>query len=256
MSSCKLRVENEMRVRIGTSGFSYKEWKGSFYPEKLPAAKMLAFYAARFDAVEINNTFYRMPKPGALAAWTRDVAEAPDFAFALKAPVYLSFLGKGKAALEQPVRHFLELTAELGARAGPIYLQLPTTMKKDTAGLRALLELVPPRVRLAIEPGNESWLADDVYATLRDRGAALCTIDDPKKTVPLVATSDFGYLRLRRTKYTKAALAAWADRILEQPWREAWVFFKHEDEATGPRLAAAFQGALAARARAVVHARA
>jgi uncharacterized protein YecE (DUF72 family) len=243
-----------MRVRIGTSGFSYKEWKGSFYPEKLPAKEMLAFYAARFDAVEINNTFYRMPKPGALAAWARDVAAAPDFAFALKAPVYLTFLSKGKAALEQPVRHFFELASELGRRSGPIYLQLPPTMKKDTAGLRALLELVPYGARVAIEPGNDTWLDDEVYALLRTHGAALCAIDDPKKVVPIVATAEFGYLRLRKTRYTKAALAAWADQILAQRWREAWVFFKHEDEATGPRLAAAFQRALAPRAGAVVHA--
>lgn len=228
---------------MGTSGFSYKEWRGSFYPEKIPAAKMLAFYAARFDAVEINNTFYRMPKASALEGWARDVAESPDFRFALKAPVYLTFLNKG-AALAEPVRSFFAVAEVIQARLGPIYLQLPPTMKKDVAGLRALLELIPRRARLAIEPGNDTWLADDVYDVLRARGAALCAIDDPKKVVPIVPTADFGYLRLRRTKYGKAALAEWAARIRAQPWKEAWVFFKHEEEATGPRLAAAFQRVL------------
>jgi uncharacterized protein YecE (DUF72 family) len=232
-----------MRVRVGTSGFSYKEWKGSFYPEKIPAAKMLAFYAERFDAVEINNTFYRMPKPSALEGWAKDVAATPDFRFVLKAPVYLGLLNKGPA-LAEPVKSFFAVAEVIRERLGPIYLQLPPTMKKDVAGLRALLELVPRWARLAVEPGNDTWLDEDVYALLRARGAALCAIDDPKKVVPIVPTADFGYVRLRRTKYGKAALGKWAAQMRAQPWKEAWVFFKHEDEATGPRLAAAFQRVL------------
>lgn len=228
---------------MGTSGFSYKEWKGSFYPEKIPPAKMLAFYAERFDAVEINNTFYRMPKPSALEGWARDVAASPDFRFALKATVYLTFLAKGPA-LGEPVKSFFSIVEVIRERLGPIYLQLPPTTKKDVAGLRALLALVPSWARVAVEPGNATWLDDEVYDVLRARGAALCAIDDPKKEVPIVATADFGYLRLRRTKYGKAALAKWAAAIRAQPWKEAWVFFKHEDEATGPRLAAAFQRVL------------
>jgi uncharacterized protein YecE (DUF72 family) len=228
-----------MRIRVGTSGFSYKEWKGAFYPEKLPAAKMLAFYAERFDAVEINNTFYRMPKPSALAGWAKDVSAAEDFAFALKAPVYLSFLHETAGA-------FFDIARTLGKRLGPIYVQLPPTKKKDVELLEKLLALVPRDLRVAIEPGNDTWLDEEVYALLRARDAALCTIDDAKKEVPLVATASFGYLRLRRTKYSKAALASWRDRIRAQRWKDAWVFFKHEDEATGPRLAAAFQRVLGA----------
>jgi uncharacterized protein YecE (DUF72 family) len=117
-------------------------------------------------------------------------------------------------------------------------------MKKDLAGLAALLDLVPEDVRLAVEPGNDTWLADDLFELLSERGASLCTIDDVKKEIPLVPTASFGYVRLRRTKYTKAALSAWAERLRAQPWKEAWVFFKHEDEATGPRLATAFQRVL------------
>lgn len=213
---------------------------------------MLAFYAARFDAVEINNTFYRMPKPGALARWAGEVAET-ELSFALKAPVYLGLLGKGRAGLEQPARHFLELAHELGPRLGPIYLQLPKTAKSDPEGLRVLLELFPRNVRVAIEPGNETWQTGEIRALLREHGAALCTIDDADRPAALEATADFGYLRLRRTKYSGAALAAWAERILAQRWNEAWVFFKHEDRGTGPRLAVALKRALAARPAAVVH---
>lgn len=233
-----------MRIRVGTSGFSYPEWRGSFYPEKFPTAKMLAFYAERFDAVEINNTFYRMPKPSALEGWAAQVKKG--FAFALKAPVYLGMLGRGKIGLEDPARGFFEIARVLGAKLGPIYVQLPPTMKKDVEGLAALLALVPPGIRLAVEPGNDTWLADDVTALLRERGAALCTIDDTKKEVPLLPTASFGYVRLRRTKYTKAALVAWRDRIRVSGWKEAWVFFKHEDEATGPRLATAWKQVLEA----------
>ena len=233
-----------MRIRVGTSGFSYPEWRGSFYPEKFPTAKMLAFYAERFDAVEINNTFYRMPKPSALEGWAAQVTAADvkrDFAFALKAPVYLGLLGRGRIGLEQPAKGFFEIAAVLGKRLGPIYVQLAPTMKKDVEGLAALLSLVPKDVRLAIEPGNDTWLDDDVYDLLRKHRVALCTIDDPKKEIPVVPTASFGYVRLRRTKYTKAALATWAERLRAQTsWKEAWVFFKHEDEATGPKLAARF----------------
>jgi uncharacterized protein YecE (DUF72 family) len=232
-----------MRIRVGTSGFSYPEWRGSFYPEKFPTAKMLAFYAERFDAVEINNTFYRMPKPSALEGWAAQVKG--DFAFALKAPVYLGLLGRGRIGLEQPAKGFFEIAAVLGKRLGPIYVQLAPTMKKDVEGLAALLGLVPKDIRLAIEPGNDTWLDEEVYALLRKHHVALCTIDDTKKEIPLVATAPFGYVRLRRTKYTKAALAKWADRLrAESSWKEAWVFFKHEDEATGPRLATSFQRVL------------
>jgi uncharacterized protein YecE (DUF72 family) len=231
-----------MRLRVGTSGFSYPEWRGSFYPEKFPTAKMLGFYAERFDAVEINNTFYRMPKPSALEGWAAQVKSG--FVFALKAPVYLGMLGRGKIGLEAPARGFFEVARVLGDKLGPIYVQLPKTMKKDVAGLAALLALVPKGVRLAVEPGNETWLDDEVTELLRAHGAALCTIDDAKKEVPLVPTAEFGYVRLRRTKYSKAALAAWRDRIRGMSWKEAWVFFKHEDEATGPRLASAFQRVL------------
>lgn len=241
-----------MRVRVGTSGFSYKEWKGAFYPADLPASKMLAFYAEHFDAVEINNTFYRMPKPAALERWAKDVAAAQSFAFALKAPVYVGALGRPEM-FEPAARELVRTAHVLGGRLGPIYVQLPKTMKKDLGGLRALLRVLGRDVRVVVEP-PDGWIGDDeLYAALREHGAALVGVDDVEREIPIVPTADFGYVRLRRTRYPKAALAEWADRILAQPWNEAWVFFKHEDEATGPRLARAFQRALAGRDDAVVH---
>ena len=236
-----------MRVRIGTSGYSYKEWKGRFYPEKLPTTKMLAFYASRFDTVEINATFYRMPQPGVLGGWARDLGAQVDFAFAFKAPVYLGLLGRGEAGLSAPAAQFFERTREVGDKLGPIYVQLPPTAKKDVAGLQALLGLVPANVRLAVEPGTEGWLSDDVLELLRRHGVALVASDDEKRPTPLVRTADFGYVRLRRTRYTKRELERQVAALFAQGWRDAWVFFKHEDRATGPRLATTFQRVVAAR---------
>jgi uncharacterized protein YecE (DUF72 family) len=226
-----------MRLRIGTSGFSYKEWKGVFYPADLPDANMLAYYAERFDAVEINNTFYRTPKAGVLDAWAAEVG--PGFAFVLKAPVGLTHLRKG-AALAEPAARFFRIAADLGDRLGPVLLQLPPYLKKDAGLLRAFFELVPKEVRLAVEV-TPTWHDDDVYALLGEHGAALAVVDDPKKRTPLVATARWGYLRLRETTYRAFALRAWAKKVLSQPWDEAWVFFKHEGAGTGPRLGAAFR---------------
>jgi uncharacterized protein YecE (DUF72 family) len=227
-----------MRVRIGTSGFSYKEWRGTFYPEKLPEAKMLSFYGERFDTVEINNTYYRMPKPSVFEGWAREVQEG--FSFVLKAPLSITHLRKG-AELADPAAAFFRTAATLRSRLGPVLLQLPPYLKKDRGLLRAFFELVPKDVRVAVEV-TPTWHDDDIYALLSDLGAALCIVDDPKKRTPLVPTASWGYLRLRETTYGEGALRAWADKVRTQPWDEAWVFFKHEDAATGPRLGVAFRG--------------
>lgn len=231
-----------MRVRIGTSGFSYKEWKGSFYPEDLPDAKMLAYYAERFDTVEINNTYYRMPKASVLEGWAAEVGG--DFAFVLKAPQRITHLKKG-AELADPAAYFFRTASTLGPRLGPVLLQLPPYLKKDVGVLASFFELVPEGIRLAVEV-TPTWHDEEVYTLLRDRGAALCVVDDPKKRTPLVPTAGFGYLRLRETDYGEAELSAWADRILATPWSEAWVFFKHEDAGTGPRLGTALRARLRA----------
>jgi uncharacterized protein YecE (DUF72 family) len=230
-----------MRVRCGTSGFSYPAWKGTFYPKEARSADFLRLYAARLPAVEINNTFYRMPTARLLGAWR---AEAPPgFAFALKGPQAVTHR-KRLREVEPEVAHFGAVAAELGPALGPVLWQLPPNLKKDLPRLEAFLALLPEGSRPALEFRHESWLADDVHAALRARGAALVVAHDGEKETPLVATARFGYLRLRAPDYDAAALRSWADRILSQPWEEAWAFFKHEDQGKGPALAQAMREVL------------
>jgi uncharacterized protein YecE (DUF72 family) len=233
-----------MRVLAGTSGYSYPAWKGRFYDAALPASRMLSAYAARLPAVEINATFYRMPKPSTLAGWRDEVPSA--FVFALKAPQRITHV-KRLAGAEDDVAFFLRAAAELGERLGPVLWQLPPTFKKDVPRLRDFLALLPRGGRSAFEFRHESWHADDVNAALSDAGAALCLADDEERSTPVAATAGFGYLRLRRQDYDDAALARWAETVRAQRWTEAFVFFKHEDEARGPELALRF-GALTGRA--------
>ena len=226
-----------MRTIVGTSGYSYKEWKGIFYPETLPAAKMLAFYASHFGAVEINNTFYRMPEAKTLEKWRGEVPE--DFRFVLKSPQRITHQKK-LVGVEEDVRHLLEVASTLGGQLGPLLFQLPPYQKKDAAKLREFLTLIPGNVRTALEVRHDSWLDDEVYALLRDHDVALCLSDTDEVTDPdalIVQTAGWGYLRLRRTEYSDGDLAAWKSRIAAQPWSDAWLFFKHEDEAKGPAFA-------------------
>lgn len=239
-----------MRVRVGTSGFSYKEWKGSFYPEDLPESKMLRWYAARFDAVEINSSFYRMPRASVLEGWAEEVPRG--FSFVLKAQMALSHWRRADV-LESAAAAFFEAARALGGARGPIFVQMAPYQKKDLELLRRFLDVVPRGVKVALEAAGDTWHDDDVYRALRARDVALVAVDDAEEPAPLVATARWGYVRLRRGRYGKKALATWSERILAQPWSEAWVFLKHDDEATGPRLARSLVGALAAEGRAVVH---
>ena len=223
-----------MRVLTGTSGFSYKEWKGSFYPEDLPADAMLRYYAERLPAVEINNTFYRMPKAELLAGWAEEVPDG--FRFVLKASQRITHFKRLKDVSEE-VGYFLRVAATLGDRLGPILFQLPPNLKKDLPRLSEFLDLLPAATRAALEFRHASWFEDDVFEALRSRGAALCVAEDEELAAPLVATAGWGYLRLRRPDYGEAEVQAWADRVRTQAWEEAYVFFKHEDAGTGPRLA-------------------
>ena len=223
-----------MRVLTGTSGFSYKEWKGSFYPEDLPADAMLRYYAERLPAVEINNTFYRMPKAELLAGWAEEVPDG--FRFVLKAAQRITHFKRLKDVSEE-VGYFLRVAATLGDRLGPILFQLPPNLKKDLPRLSEFLDLLPAATRAALEFRHASWFEDDVFEALRSRGAALCVAEDEELAAPLVATAGWGYLRLRRPDYGEAEVQAWADRVRTQAWEEAYVFFKHEDAGTGPRLA-------------------
>lgn len=229
-----------MRLIVGTSGYSYKEWKGTFYPDDLPAAKMLGFYAEHFSAVEINNTFYRMPEEKTLTKWATEVPEG--FTFVLKAPQRITHQKK-LSGIEDEVRHLFEVGASLGAKLGPILFQLPPYLRKDTQKLHDLLEMVPGDRRAALEVRHESWHAEDVYAVLRDHDAALCAADVDEVEDPgrmLVPTASWGYLRLRRSDYTDHQLADWRERVKTQSWSDAYVFFKHEDEGKGPAFAKRF----------------
>jgi uncharacterized protein YecE (DUF72 family) len=227
-----------VHVLCGTSGFSFPEWKRSFYPQDLPAEKMLGFYAERLDAVEINATFYRMPTEKMLAAWTGEVPES--FRFVLKAPRRITHILRLKDAGD-PLSYFLQAASVLGVRLGPLLFQLPPNLKKDLPRLAAFLELVPEGFRAAFEFRHTSWFEDDVYDALRARGAALCLAEDDELETPAVATAPWGYLRLRKTEYPDDALRAQAANLLARPWGEAHVFFKHEEEGKGPQLAAAFR---------------
>ncbi len=227
-----------MKIRAGTSGYSYKEWKGAFYPEDLPAGDMLGYYAGRLPTVEINNTFYRMPTEKLLASWAEQVPEG--FRFVLKAPQRITHKKKLEDAGEE-TEHFFRMAGTLEARLGAVLFQLPPWLRKDVPRLMAFLDILPRAARAAFEFRHASWFDDEVYDRLREHGAALCVADaEGDLDVPLAATAPWGYLRLRRTDYDDAALADWANRVQAHSWEEAFVFFKHEDEATGPRLAEGF----------------
>jgi len=225
-----------VRVLTGTSGYSYDEWKGNFYPEKIAAKDMLRFYAERFPTVEINNTFYRMPKEALLQGWADQVPE--NFTFVIKASQRITHFKRLKECGE-PLTYLFRVTSTLGARLGPLLFQLPPNFKKDVPRLLGFFDAMPERRRVAVEFRHASWFDDEVYETLRGQGAALCVADTGEEpAATLVATTDWGYLRLRREEFGDAELRDWAQRIREQPWGDAYVFLKHEEEGKGPKLAA------------------
>ena len=222
-----------MLITPGTSGWSYPAWRGDFYAPDLPAARMLAAYAARLPTVEVNATAYRMPRRAMVAAWRAEVP--PGFRFTLKAPQRITHKLRLVGA-EEPVGFFLAAAAELGEAAGPLLFQLPPFLRKDLPRLRDFLALLPRGGRVVFEFRHQSWYDGEVLTALADAGAALCVVDREDGPTPLVATAPFGYLRLRRPDYDDGALADWLERIGTQPWGEAYVYFKHED-ARGPAYA-------------------
>jgi uncharacterized protein YecE (DUF72 family) len=230
-----------MSIRAGTSGFSYKEWKGAFYPEDLAASGMLEYYAGRLPTVEINNTFYRMPKSEVLDGWAEQTGE--DFRFVLKASRRITHF-KRLSGVEEELEYFLRTAATLGSRLGAVLFQLPPNLKKDIDRLRTFLDLLADPGHVAFEFRHPSWFEDDVVALLRERGAALCTADTDDEEGKIVPTGAMGYLRLRRADYSDEELGRWADRVAAAGWEDAYVFFKHEDEAGGPRMAETFLGTL------------
>jgi uncharacterized protein YecE (DUF72 family) len=229
-----------MNLYVGTSGYSYKEWKGSFYPQDLPAKEMLSYYASRLPAVEINNTFYRLPQKSVLENWKGQVPES--FRFSVKASQRITHFKRLKDT-EADTAYLLETAKALEDRLGVILFQLPPNMKKDLPRLQTFLDCLPAGTRAAFEFRHQTWLEDDVLEALSSRNHALCVSDtDDLPASHIDKTADWGYLRLRRVNYPEANLADWLKRVRDQEWKEAFVFFKHEDEGTGPKLAGEFLG--------------
>jgi uncharacterized protein YecE (DUF72 family) len=225
-----------VRVLAGTSGFAYKEWKGPFYPADLRDDLMLGYYAGRLPAVEINNTFYRMPRETVVASWAD---QAPDgFRFVLKASRKITHFGRLKNVASE-LEYFLRASSALGAKRGPSLFQLPPNMKKDAERLREFVASLPRAWPAAFEFRHASWFDDETYDILRSRNAALCMADKgpEEDATPLVATADWGYVRLRAPSYDEADLERWLATLRAQSWGDAYVFFKHEDAGIGAKLA-------------------
>lgn len=227
-----------MNLYVGTSGFSYKEWKGTFYPRDLPAKRMLRYYGERFRSVEINNTFYRMPTQTILEAWAAEVPA--DFRFVLKAPRQITHILRLREA-DDSVSYLFEVSGMLEERLGPILFQLPPSLKKDVPLLQDFLASMPSHHRTVFEFRHNSWFDEEVFGLLQDHQAAMCIAEaEGDLVVPFVTTADWGYLRLRLPGYGDAELEKWINRMREQDWRDAFVFFKHEEEGKGPQLAGRF----------------
>jgi len=229
-----------MTLYVGTSGYSYKEWKGSFYPEKIPAKDMLRYYSERLTTVEINATFYRMPQPSMLETWKEQVPGT--FRFSLKAPQRITHFKRLKETDEE-TKYFLDTASVLADQLGVMLFQLPPNMKKDLPRLESFLTLLPASTPAAFEFRHPTWFDDDVLDLLRSQNRPLVVSDtDDLPATHIDKTADWGYLRLRRVNYSEENLAEWLERIRNQGWKETFLFFKHEDEGTGPKLAAQFLG--------------
>jgi uncharacterized protein YecE (DUF72 family) len=230
-------------IWVGTSGYNYPEWKGSFYPEKLPAAKMLPYYAERFPTVEINYTFYRAPNEKILQGW--DAATPERFRLTLKAPKRITHDARLRDCGDR-VRQFLETAAVLGPKLGALLFQLPPNLKKDLALFDAFLETFPPRVCAAFEFRHASWLDEEIYARLRARNLALCVADSERLSTPVDVTADYAYFRLRDEGYGPVDIERWARVIAERTsqCRDVYVYFKHEESGKGPEFARTLMRAL------------
>lgn len=231
------------RFWIGTSGYSYKQWKGPFYPEGLPDAEMLRFYGERFSTVEINYTFYRSATVRQLQSWAKETPE--HFSFALKAPRRITHDLRLRDAADLAV-DFCDTARALKDKLGALLFQLPPFLKRDTPRLEDFLHQMPEGCRVAFEFRNPTWFVDEVFETLRRFNVALCIVEGPERSSPFEVTAPFGYFRLRQPSYDDAELAAWAERIQGAAgnWSDAYVYFKHEDEARGPQFAAKMRALL------------
>jgi uncharacterized protein YecE (DUF72 family) len=220
-----------VKLLAGTSGYAFKEWKGAFYPKELKDDGMLGFYASKFPAVEINNTFYRLPKENVLRDWA---AQVPDtFTFALKASQRITHFSRLKEDCADTVDFLLKNTSLLGDRLGPILFQLPPNLKMDANRFRGFLGLLPSDRRYVFEFRHESWFSDEIYDAMRERDIAMCIIEQDEFKCPVVSTASWGYLRLHRLDYDEAAIREWAKCVTGQAWKDAYVFFKHDESEAG-----------------------
>jgi uncharacterized protein YecE (DUF72 family) len=228
-----------MNFYVGTSGYGYKEWRGIFYPERISAGEMLRFYSGRLNAVEINNTFYRMPTQRLLLSWEKQVPAS--FVFALKAPQVITHLKRLKGVEEETGYMFNALNA-LESKLGPVLFQFPKSFRADRPTLQAFLNLIPAGVSCAFEFRSTSWLDAEVLDVLHKKGCSFCTADtDENPAREIISTASWGYLRLRRSHYSDTDLSQWIERVLSQKWKKVFVFFKHEEEAKGAELAMRFK---------------
>jgi uncharacterized protein YecE (DUF72 family) len=228
-----------MKFYVGTSGYRYKEWKGMFYPERLSPGEMLRFYSACLNAVEINNTFYRMPTETVLSSWEKQVPAS--FVFALKAPQVITHLKRLKD-VEEETRYLFNTLRILEGKLGPVLFQFPKSFHADRPALKGFLNLIPPNMSCAFEFHSTSWLDADILDFLHKKHCSLCTTDaDENPANEIISTASWGYLRLRRSDYTDADLSQWVERILAQKWKKVFVFFKHEEKAKGAELAMRFK---------------
>jgi len=228
-----------MKIHVGTSGYGYDEWKGKFYPEKISPREMLRFYSERLGAVEINNTFYRMPAESVLASWAEQVHR--DFVFAIKAPQVITHLKQLRNVGEE-IEYLFKTLSVLERKLGPVLFQLPKNFHSDRPALEDFLDLISGKMSCAFEFRSPSWLDAEILALLRDKGCSLCTADtDDNPANEIISTGPWGYLRLRRADYTNADLSQWMEKILSQKWERAFVFFKHEGDAKGPEMAMRFR---------------
>jgi uncharacterized protein YecE (DUF72 family) len=228
-----------VKLRAGTSGYSFKEWKGTFYPADLKQDGMLSFYATRFSTLEINNTFYRLPKESVLTQWASQVPDG--FTFAIKASQKITHYTRLKAESESMVQFLLKNTATLGEKMGPILFQLPPNLKKDVPRLQNFLSYLPENRRYTFEFRHESWFDEDVFSVLRDRDIAMCVSESAELSCPVVCTATWGYLRLHKLDYTLDGLAEWAKRVTAQNWKDVYVYFKHDEGVgSGPPAVEAF----------------
>jgi uncharacterized protein YecE (DUF72 family) len=228
-----------VKIHVGTSGYAYKEWKGKFYPEKISPGEMLRFYAGQLKTVEINNTFYHMPKESVLTSWAQQVPG--DFVFALKAPQVITHL-KRLRNVSGETEYLFRTLSVLDRKLGPVLFQFPKSFRSDIPALQDFLGLIPAESPCAFEFRSPSWLDPEILDLLRERIFSLCTADaDENPASEIISTAPWGYLRLRRSGYTDADLSQWLERILSQKWERAFVFFKHEDEAKGPQMALRFR---------------